>query len=214
MTTTQLAVIADAATRCAVRGLVTKNDILAVAAVIGETSIDSDAVIAAVSQYGYDANAADTILTALKNGVDTRVTGNVIQSYVAASAYVLLVARRGYNRGELSELATAILAGVFPEYGIANSRPAIGGVADLVIANYSCSCKDIAARCTFVHGDSADALIATLGNYNAFYVLTRATWAKLEASYSEYESSRGTYRSPRSKGKVEEMVEWLNAKAA
>ena len=205
-----LATIVDALAHA---GIVRTRDISDVAPLIAD--VDSDSVVAWAREYGYDPQTAERVRIACATGRDARVSAEGMgRAYTAAVMVVLAVYGKQYNRGQLAELAVAILLGLFPSQGKANGRPAATDVPDIVFGEWGLSCKNVAERCTFVDGDKADRLLAMLGNVDVLYILTRPTWAELEDRYAEVETSRGTKRSPRSKKSIAKMVEWLEGLTA
>lgn len=177
--------------------------------------LDAERVTDWAASYGYSPAAAELVAQACASDRDVQVdlpTDAIQCAYTAAVVWVLAVRRKQYNRGQLAELAAAILLGIFPAYGIANQRPAATSEPDLVLGRWGISCKDVLDRCTYVDGDQGDRLLAILRNTGTLYILTRATWAELEANHTEIDSSRGTKRSPRSKKSIAAMIQWLDAK--
>lgn len=205
-----LATIVDALAHA---GIVRTRDIADVVPLIAD--VNPDSVVAWAQSYGYDPQTAERVRIACATGRDARVSAEGMgRAYTAAVMVVLAVYGKQYNRGQLAELAVAILLGLFPEQGKANGRPAATDVPDIVFGEWGMSCKNVAERCTFVDGDKADRLLAMLGNVDVLYILTRPTWAELEDRYAEVETSRGTKRSPRSKKSIAKMVEWLEGRTA
>lgn len=179
--------------------------------------LDAERVTDWAASYGYSPAVAELVAIACNSERDVRliVPAETMQrAYTAAVVWVLAVRRKQYNKGQLAELAAAILLGLFPAYGIANNRPAATDEPDLLLGSWGMSCKDVLDRCTYAKDDQGERLFAMLRNTGILYVLTRATWAELEANYTEIETSRGTKRSPRSKKSIAAMVQWLDAKVA
>ena len=194
-------------------GIVRTRDIADAASLVAGLNPESVKVWA--REYGYDAQTAERVRRACATGHDARIPAEgMSRAYIAAVVVVLAVYGKQYNRGQLAELAVAILLGLFPNQGKANGRPAATDVPDIVFGEWGLSCKNVAERCTFVDGDKADRLLAMLGNVDVLYILTRPTWAELEDRYAEVETSRGTKRSPRSKKSIAKMVEWLEGLTA
>lgn len=213
MTNTERQTLATIIDALAHAGIVRTRDIADVAPIIAD--VDPDRVVVWARKYGYDPQTAERVRKACASGRDTRVPAEGMgRAYIAAVTVVLTVYGKQYNRGQLAELAVAILLGLFPGQGRANGRPAATDVPDIVFGEWGLSCKNVAERCTFVEDDKADRLLAMLGNVDVLYILTRPTWTELEDGYAEVETSRGTKRSPRSKKSIAAMVEWMEGRTA
>ncbi len=174
----------------------------------------------AISELGRDDNASEIIAEQVKlarrvkNGYIAVIRYNSEDAYMAAAIFVLATQSRGYNRGELAELASAIAFGVFPTYGIANNRSAKDDTADLVIGDVQVSCKHILAQCTFAANDNADILLATTGNSERAYILSRSAWMDLERKHAIPEASRNSRRTPKKRELVDDMMAWIEGQLA
>lgn len=176
---------------------------------------DADAVISWACDYGRDA-AATAAMRHISHTTSVRIAvEDMGRAYTAAVTWILLVARRRYNRGETFELAAAIATGRFPKYGIANNRSALGGEPDLRFENgTSASAKRVDVGATFKATDNADMLLAGFGNVPFFFLLNKADWADFEDTFLKVDTSRGAKRSPKSKKAAAKMIAWMNERTA